>query len=421
VTGRRGLAVALVVAAATRIVVFALAVGDARRFITQDSLEYDALARSFGDAYVHPHEPSRLFDLSLLRPPGYPALISAVYAVTGKSATHVIVVELVLSVLTVALVYFLARRLFDERIAFFAALLLAVDPVSVAMSSNLTTETLFATLWVAAAWLWVRALGERDILAAAAAGALIGLSVLVRPISLYLPLVLAVLTMLLVRARRLALAGVLVVACAVPVGLWIARNAAETGVATVSTIQAHNLLDYRAADAVAIERGTSRAEEASKLEAQVPRRANAAKIARDESRLAWRTLLHHPRGAVQTSAEGLTRVLLGPGRAEMLRLVAGRTDTRTTADRVLIAVEALILFCTLTLAAIGVIVLVRARSWIPLAATLTFAAYDILLAAGAEGNARLRMPAAPFLAVLAAVGLSTIADRSAARRASPSR
>ena len=105
----------------------------------------------------------------------------------------------------------------------------------------------------------------------------------------------------------------------------------------------------------------------------------------------------------------------------MLRLVAGRTDARTVGDKLLVAVESLILFATLLLAAAGVVLLVRSRAWLALAATLTFAAYDILLRAGAEGNARLRMPAAPFLAVLAAVAVSSLAAWSAARSASRSR
>lgn len=417
---RSGLLVALAIAIATRVLVFALAVRDPNRFITKDSLQYDALAHSFTEAYVHARH-GRLFDLSLLRPPGYPAFIAAVHGVGGGGTTAVIVVELVLSVLTVGLIYVLAAMLFDERVATVAAVVLAVDPVSIAMSSNLTTETVFALLWVVGAICWAGSLRSHDWRLAGAAGLVVGLSVLVRPISLYLPVLLVLLTLALVRLRRLALVGALAVGFALPVGLWIARNAAVTGVATVSTIQAKNLLDYRAADAVAIDEGISRPDAARALDARVPREPNVARTAQAQSSLAWRTLLHHPRGAVQTTVEGFGRVMLGPGRAEMLRLVAGRTATRTTADRVLIALEAAILVCTLALAALGVVVLARRRTWLPLAVTLTFAAYDVLLSSGAEGNARLRMPAAPFFAVLAAVGVSSLAALSAARRASRSR
>lgn len=113
-----------------------------------------------------------------------------------------------------------------------------------------------------------------------------------------------------------------------------------------------------------------------------------------------------------TTAEGLGRVVFGPGRAELGRL--------TTRSRALVAVE-LLLLGLLLLATWGVLVLVGARAWPALTATLTFAVYDIALAAGAERNARLRMPAAPFLAVLAGAAVSSLVARSAGRAASPSR
>jgi 4-amino-4-deoxy-L-arabinose transferase-like glycosyltransferase len=406
---RRPLVGALALATLLRVVVFALADSDPGRFVTKDSLEYDELARRFGAAYVQAR-PERLLDLSLLRPPGYPALIWAVYGVTGRVVSHVIVVELVLSVATVAGVYVLAERIVGRAAAVVAAFVLAVDPVSIAMSSNLTTETLFAGLWVAAAVLWVRGFEERSAWAAVA-GLGFGSSVLVRPIGLYLPVLVVPLTLLLAggpRARRVVAAAALLAGFALPVGLWLARNAHETGVATISTIEARNLLDYRAADALAIDEGEPRPQAArlldAKVAARVPPGANAARVASTESSVAWETLVDHPKGAFLTTARGLGRVLLGPGRAEMLRLVRGRTAAEGGLDRALIALEAAILVVVLLLALVGIVVLVRSRRWLALAATLTFAAYDVLLAAGAEGNARLRMPAMPFLAVLAGVG-----------------
>jgi 4-amino-4-deoxy-L-arabinose transferase-like glycosyltransferase len=415
----RRLVAALALAAALRVLVFGFAVSSPARFFTRDSLGYDRLAHNFHRAYVVVrHGP--LFDLSLLRPPGYPALI-AVVDTLGGGATAVIVVELVLSVATVALTYALAAALCGKRIAAAAAVLLAVDPISIAMGSNLTTETLFAWLAVLAALAWGLGLLRRDWRLGAVAGFLVGLSVLVRPLSVYLPIVLALVTLLLLRRRGIALTVALLLAAAIPIGGWLARNAATSGVATVSTIQAENLLDYRAAGALGIDEGIPRLEAAQRLEAQIRPGPNAARTAQRQSSLAWRTLLHHPGGAAVMTAEGLARVLFGPGRAEVLRLVAGRTDTRTLGDRALVVCEAAVLFATLALAALGTVLLVRRRSWPALAVPLVFALYDVLLSAGPEGNARLRMPAAPFFAVLAAVGISSLVARSAGRSASPSR
>ncbi|MES1247568.1 MAG: glycosyltransferase family 39 protein, partial [Actinomycetota bacterium] len=195
-----------------RVLVFALAVSHPSRFKTSDSLEYDRLAHHFHEAYVSSRQ-GPLFDLSLLRPPGYPALIAAVNAL-GGGATAVIVVELLLSVATVGITYLLAAALFDRHIATVAAFLLAIDPISIAMSSNLTAETLFALLLVAAALLLV---GRSRVLAVGA-GLAIGLSVLVRPISMYLPLVLVFTMPMLLRRRWVAV----LIAAAIPIGAWMA-------------------------------------------------------------------------------------------------------------------------------------------------------------------------------------------------------
>jgi hypothetical protein len=399
-----------VLAALTRTTLFLVADRHPGRFLSRDSLGYDRLARHFSTAYLHTRS-GGLFDLSLLRPPGYPAFVAVVYALTDRVVAHVIAVEVVLGVATVVLTYYFARDLVGSTAAALAAFVLAIDPVSIAMSSYLTTEVLFAFLWVAAAYAWSGALELEDPWWGVATGLLFGLSALVRPIAAYLPVLLVPLTLLVARrphARRGFVTAALLVGFAVPVGGWLARNTAETGVATVSTVQSRDLLSYRAAGALAADTGVSIDTAASELEREVAARThpgeNAAEISRVQNSIAWRTLLHHPAGALITTIEGLGKVLFGPGRAQLLLPARGYTSPRDAADRVLLLAAAGVLFATLALAAVGVVVLARSRSWLPLACTLTFVLYDIVLASGSEGNGRLRMPAMPFVAVLSGVG-----------------
>lgn len=413
----------VLVAAVTRVSLFLVADRHPSRFLSPDALQYDRLARNFLDAYVHVRSGS-LFDLSLLRTPGYPAFVAAVYAISGRVVAHAIVVEIVLGVATVAITYFLAERLVGRSAATLAAFVLAVDPVSIAMSSNLTTEVLFTFLWVLAALLWARGLQGGSAWWVASAGLVLGAAVLVRPIAAYLPVLLVPLTFVVTRAsagRRALASCALLAAFAVPVGLWLARNATETGVATISTVESVNLLNYRAADALAIDTGVSRDQASLELRSEVAARsapgANAAEISRVQDSVAFHTLFHHPGGAAKSTVEGFGRVLFGPGRAELLRLVRGYDSPRGAADDALLVVSAGLLFATLALAGVGIVLLVRGRSWLALACTLTFVAYDILLASGAEGNARLRMPAMPYLAVLAGAGGAWLLRRRSAREA----
>jgi 4-amino-4-deoxy-L-arabinose transferase-like glycosyltransferase len=397
-------------AVATRLLLLAVTHAHPNRVVPGDAHQYALLARHFSAGYVDgPH--GTLFDLGLLWPPGYPAFVAGVYAVSGTAVVHVIVAQVVLSVVAVAATYLLANRLVGPRAAMIAALVLAVDPISVTMSNVFESETLFAALSVVAALVWVRGLQRGSAWSFAVAGALLGLSVLVRAIALYLPIVLVPVTFFLAvgsRGRRGLAAGTLLAAFVIPVGFWLGRNAAETGVPLISTTQGINLKEYRAADALAIDSGISMTQARAILDAAVAKRThpgmNPAQVSQVQGSVAIHTLFHHPKGAALSTVEGFGRVLLGPGRAELLRLVRGYISPRNAADRVLQSAEAGLLFATLALAFAGVAVLVRSRRWLPLACTLGFVLYDVLLASGAEGNARFRMPSMPFISILAGVG-----------------
>ena len=65
-----------------------------------------------------------------LRTPGYPTFIAAVYRVFGENDnTAVLLVQVVLSALTVLLAYLLAARMWSKPIGLLAALLVALDPL----------------------------------------------------------------------------------------------------------------------------------------------------------------------------------------------------------------------------------------------------------------------------------------------------
>ena len=397
-------------AVATRLLLFSVTAAHPSRAVPGDAHQYDLLARHFVAGYVHPRH-GNLFDLSLLWPPGYPTFIAGVYGVTGRSVTHVLVAQIVLSVATVVLTYLLAARLVGRGPALLAAFVLALDPISITMSNVFESEALFATLYVLSALVWIRGLRRRSMFDIGVVGGLLGLSVLVRAIALYVPVVLVPATFALAsgsRFRRALTAGALLLAFAVPVGFWLARNASETGVATISTTQGINLKEYRAAGALAIDSGISLGQARQILDAEVARRTrpgmNVAEVSQIQTSVALHTLVQHPKGAVLTTIEGFGRVLFGPGRAELLRLVRGYISPRNATDDALLAAEAGLLFATLGLALVGVVSLVRTRVWLPLVCTVSFAFYDILLASGAEGDARFRMPSMPFIAVLAGVG-----------------
>jgi 4-amino-4-deoxy-L-arabinose transferase-like glycosyltransferase len=115
-----------------------------------DSRDYNALAHTIlaGTTY----EVRGLFASRL---PGYPVYIATIEYLFGPARMAVLLSQAVCGSLTVLLVFLIARRI-NHRVAIIAALLAAVDPLSVAFSAALLSEIPFTLILMFSLWLCVR-------------------------------------------------------------------------------------------------------------------------------------------------------------------------------------------------------------------------------------------------------------------------
>jgi 4-amino-4-deoxy-L-arabinose transferase-like glycosyltransferase len=188
---------------------------DAQIAALPDQREYLDLGRNLlhGRGLVF-HDTRFDADVYAYRTPGYPIFI----ALCGESVTVVRIAQAVLDTSSVLAVYFLASRWLDRRRSIFAAVLVALNPLLIYFSGLLLAETLFTTLLI---WGMVLATSPR-----AKGGGLVslGLSVLVRPSALVLPVFIAALNPLKFGAyhwRRAIVAGVVILLFLFP---WAWRN-----------------------------------------------------------------------------------------------------------------------------------------------------------------------------------------------------
>lgn len=173
------------------------------------------------------------------RPPGYPAFL-AFWLAIGAGTLGVRLAQVALSAWSTVLMYQLGTRVGGERVGRVAALLFAFDPVLIAFSHRLWSETLFLTIL-----LLILELLSRDPLNArwtrwAVGGGLFGAGALVRPMLVtflpFLALWLAWTAWLDRRTPgRMALRepllrfGVVVVFCLAVILPWTLRNERVTG------------------------------------------------------------------------------------------------------------------------------------------------------------------------------------------------
>jgi hypothetical protein len=114
---------------------------------------------------------------------------------TAVPPTYLLLVRLVqvaLSVLTVALGYALGRRLGGgHRAAMLTAIALALGPVFVMEPTALVTETLFICVLALGVWAYLRAWRTREIATLAVSGLLLAAAAMTRPVLLAFPALLA--------------------------------------------------------------------------------------------------------------------------------------------------------------------------------------------------------------------------------------
>ncbi len=120
-------------------------------------------------------------------PVGYPALVGAVYAVTGPRPVAAMALNAVLGALAALAAYLLAARAAGPRLALASGLAVALHPGLVAYTPALMTEGVTAALVTVAAAVTAWARDRRPGVAPAIAiGLVVGVATLVRPQSLVL-------------------------------------------------------------------------------------------------------------------------------------------------------------------------------------------------------------------------------------------
>ena len=175
----------------------------------------------------------------VIRTPGYPAFVAAVYLVFGVG-NHLAVasVQVLVYAALCVLVFWLGRRAAGERTGLVAAAITALYPPLPYFGSLILTE-LWTTFVATLAILWcLRACQEQRLRDYVIAGVLFSATTLVRPAFVLMPFFFAVMVPLLVRSERtrVALRGwaALVAAALLTLAPWFTYNYVNLGQLTLS-------------------------------------------------------------------------------------------------------------------------------------------------------------------------------------------
>jgi 4-amino-4-deoxy-L-arabinose transferase-like glycosyltransferase len=387
----------------------------------------------------------------IVRTPGYPALL-----LPGLLLDNVEVVTVLLQSLlagaTVIAVYGLGLELYHRRAAVGAAVLYALEPLSVLYASRLLSETLFTACLAWGLLLLTRLAGRRDDpfqpLAAAAvcAGLLLSTAALVRPLAWPVALLVG-LTAAWFALRRSAPPRlrwrpvVLLTATALlPALAWQARNAAVADYGGLSAIVDVNSYFYQGAATEAAVRGISFYERQRQLgyrDVNVyfdnhPEQRDWTPAERFDfmGRQGLARMTEHPVTYLLIHLRGMARVAVDPGGVEALRLFGAYPSHGGLLGKVideglwstliyvgrerpgLLLTEGLfgVFLVGIYLLAMRALLLARPRSQRAFLVCLLLAGYLWLASGGPHSLSRFRHPIMPILCVLAGAGLATRRD-----------
>jgi len=149
--------------------------------LTDDPKAYDSIAKGLIQGEGYHEDGKRAF-----RPPGYPYFLAALYSIFGPHPLPVCLVQAVLAVITCLLIFLLGKRLANERTGLWAAGFFAVYPQFIRYSGNLYVETLFIFLVLFALVFVFDVVQNPSYPKSVMAGILLGLSVLVREVALFM-------------------------------------------------------------------------------------------------------------------------------------------------------------------------------------------------------------------------------------------
>jgi len=228
-----------------------------------DERDYDTLA---GNLVEHGEFAFTAGTPTSLRPPLYPALVAGMYWLFGlENHQAVRLLQAGLSLLNVALLYWLGATICSRRVGLWLAVFFCFYPSLLVFNNLLLTETLFTLLLCAGCCTLVLFYRRNRLAYLVATGVLLGLAALTRSVMWMSIPFLAVFLLLTWKApwpRRLLAPAIVCIAFAVTLAPWAIRNTRlERTFAVVDTMGGRNFMMgnyrftplYRSWDAIAIQ------------------------------------------------------------------------------------------------------------------------------------------------------------------------
>lgn len=210
--------------------------------LEKDSYGYEKIALNFlNNGRLTPHLENDIPVQTI----GYPFFLGLIYRFFGHHWEYVIVIQLLLSIMTGLLIYRIATLLFNELIGYGAFSLWAINLGFLIYPHYLLTEILLVTLLCAFLERFITFLCTRNHFTLCIAGILGGLSVIVKPVALWLFLFLLISLLIKNNMKSAVITGFLFSFCFyTPVVSYMTYNKIMHNIFSIGPLLQENLFIY---------------------------------------------------------------------------------------------------------------------------------------------------------------------------------
>ncbi len=201
-----------------------------------DAMGYQKLAISILQ-YFH-------IKTEVLRTPIYPAFIAGIYALFGIKPYLVLFFQIILSTLTAYFFYRIVTLLSNQKIAYFALFIFAIEPTLILYTSFLYSEILFMFFTILSLWLLLLAIKNNKTNFYILSSLALGLATLTRPAGQYLILVHILLILFYNKnyIKNIKYAILIFFIYLISISPWAIRNYVQHGRLKLSNTMEHNAL-----------------------------------------------------------------------------------------------------------------------------------------------------------------------------------
>lgn len=246
-------------------------------FQIHDSQEYKIL----GVNILKKHSFSWDSNPVTLRTPGYPLFIAFIFFIFGIRDFWVMFFQVILSSLSVCIIYLITKEIYDEKKALLSSFLLSIDPLSIFYSSVFMSETLFIFFFLLFLYFFFQ---KKYFLSSF----IMSFSVLIRPISTFLFVIFSFFIKKPIRAIPFILISLIF-----PF-LWSLRNYNHYKIPFLTSISGLNLLYYNASIFEAERKKKSIEEVREEFSKKLPDEKNPLRLSLFAQRIALKKIMEAP-------------------------------------------------------------------------------------------------------------------------------